>query len=73
MPETTKAEVKAAIFSSDGASKGEVTLNPEVFGVEPNLSVLHQVVNAQLAGARAGTHKVKTRAEVRGGGRKPWR
>lgn len=73
MPESTKAEVKAAIFSSDGTSKGEVTLNPEVFGIEPNLAVLHQVVNAQLAGARAGTHKVKTRAEVRGGGRKPWR
>ncbi|MGH8927401.1 MAG: 50S ribosomal protein L4, partial [Acidimicrobiia bacterium] len=43
------------------------------FGIEPNLDVLHQVVTAQLAGARAGTAKAKTRAEVRGGGAKPWR
>lgn len=73
MPKATKAEVQAASFSSDGTSLGEVSLNPEVFGIEPNLAVLHQVISAQLAGARAGTHKVKTRAEVRGGGRKPWR
>lgn len=73
MPETVKTAVKAALFSSDGTRNGEVELNPEVFGIEPNLAVLHQVVNAQLAGARAGTHKTKTRAEVRGGGRKPWR
>jgi large subunit ribosomal protein L4 len=73
MPETVKTAVKAALFSSDGTRNGELELNPEVFGIEPNLAVLHQVVNAQLAGARAGTHKTKTRAEVRGGGRKPWR
>jgi large subunit ribosomal protein L4 len=73
MPETVRTGVKAAQFSSDGTRNGEVELNPEVFGIEPNLAVLHQVVNAQLAGARAGTHKTKTRAEVRGGGRKPWR
>lgn len=73
MPEAVKTAIKAALFSSDGSSKGEVDLNPEVFGIEPNLTVLHQVVNAQLAAARAGTHKTKTRAEVRGGGRKPWR
>jgi large subunit ribosomal protein L4 len=73
MPETVKTAVKAALFSSDGTRNGDVELNPEVFGIEPNLAVLHQVVNAQLAGARAGTHKTKTRAEVRGGGRKPWR
>ena len=47
--------------------------NPEIFGIEPNVAVMHQVVTAQLAAARAGTHSTKTRAEVRGGGRKPWR
>jgi large subunit ribosomal protein L4 len=67
------SEVKAALFGSDGSARGEVTLDPEVFGIEPNLAVLHQVVTAQLAGARAGTHKTKKRSEVRGGGAKPWR
>jgi large subunit ribosomal protein L4 len=56
-----------------GTSLGEVQLAPEVFGIEPNEAVLHQVVTAQLAAARAGTHSTKTRAEVRGGGAKPWR
>ena len=68
-----KAEVKAPLFSSDGSRLGEVKLDPEIFGIEPNLAVLHQVVTAQLAGARAGTHKTKKRSEVRGGGAKPWR
>jgi large subunit ribosomal protein L4 len=69
----TKAEVKAPLFSSAGLRLGEVKLDPEIFGIEPNLAVLHQVVTAQLAGARAGTHKTKKRSEVRGGGAKPWR
>lgn len=56
-----------------GESLGEVQLAPEVFGIEPNEAVLHQVVTAQLAAARAGTHSTKTRAEVSGGGAKPWR
>jgi large subunit ribosomal protein L4 len=56
-----------------GASLGEVQLAPEIFGIEPNEAVLHQVVTAQLAAARAGTQSTKTRAEVRGGGSKPWR
>ncbi len=56
-----------------GASLGEVRLAPEIFGIEPNQAVLHQVVTAQLAAARAGTQSTKTRAEVRGGGAKPWR
>ena len=56
-----------------GNSLGEVPLAPEVFGIQPNTAVLHQVVTAQLAAARAGTHSTKTRAEVRGGGTKPWR
>lgn len=67
------AEIKAPLFSSTGVAKGEVILDAEVFGIEPNMAVMHQVVTAQLAGARAGTHKVKTRGEVRGGGKKPWR
>jgi large subunit ribosomal protein L4 len=56
-----------------GTSLGEVLLSPEIFGIEPNHAVLHQVVTAQLAASRAGTHSTKTRAEVRGGGSKPWR
>lgn len=67
------AEVKAPLFSLDGKEKGDVTLDSEIFGIEPNLPVIHQVVTAQLAGKRRGTHSTKTRAEVRGGGRKPWR
>jgi large subunit ribosomal protein L4 len=50
-----------------------VELDPETFGIEPRMGVMHQVVNAQLAAARAGTHKTKTRSEVRGGGAKPWK
>jgi large subunit ribosomal protein L4 len=56
-----------------GGSAGKVTLDDAVFGVEPNIGVMHQVVNAQLAARRAGTHSTKTRAEVAGGGAKPWR
>ncbi|HVC13469.1 MAG TPA: 50S ribosomal protein L4 [Acidimicrobiales bacterium] len=56
-----------------GKSLGEIELAPEVFGIQPNQAVLHQVVTAQLAAARAGTQSTKTRAEVRGGGSKPWR
>jgi large subunit ribosomal protein L4 len=50
-----------------------VTLDPAVFGIEPNVAVMHQVVTAQLAAARSGSANTKTRGEVRGGGRKPWR
>lgn len=67
------ADVKAPLFKSDGSTKGEIKLDAEVFGIEPNLDVLHQVVNAQRAAARAGTASVKSRGQVRGGGRKPWR
>ena len=56
-----------------GGSAGKVTLDDAVFGIEPNIGVMHQVVNAQLAARRAGTHSTKTRAEVAGGGAKPWR
>ena len=63
----------APVFSSAGERTGERALDPAVFGIEPNVAVMHQVVTAQLAAARSGTAKTKTRAEVRGGGRKPWR
>ena len=59
--------------SIDGAELGEVDLDPDTFGIEPNQAVLHQVVTAQLAAARAGTQSTKTRSEVRGGGIKPFR
>ena len=67
------ADVKAPLFDADGAANGDIKLDADVFGIEPNMDVLHQVVTAQLAAARAGTAKTKTRSEVRGGGRKPWR
>ena len=66
-------DVKAPLYKADGTASGDIKLDAEVFGIEPNLDVLHQVVTAQLAAARAGTANTKTRAEVRGGGRKPWR
>jgi len=56
-----------------GAELGEVALEPSIFGIEPNVAVLHQVVTAQLAAARAGTQSTRTRAQVRGGGSKPYR
>ena len=65
-------KLTADLYAADGTAKGSVDLNPDVFGIEPNRDVMHQVVTAQLAAKRAGTHSTKTRAEVRGGGRKPW-
>ena len=56
-----------------GKDSGSVELPDAIFGVEPNVAVMHQVVTAQLAAARAGTQSTKTRAEVKGGGAKPWR
>jgi large subunit ribosomal protein L4 len=56
-----------------GTSAGDVELDDAVFGVAPNVAVMHQVVTAQLAGRRAGTQSTKSRAEVRGGGAKPYR
>jgi large subunit ribosomal protein L4 len=57
----------------DGTVIDSVTLDPQIFGVVPNKAVLHQVITAQLAAARAGTQSTRTRAEVRGGGAKPFR
>ncbi len=64
---------KVAVFNMAGAQVGEIDLSDSVFGIEPNEAVVHQVVKAQLANRRVGTASTKTRGEVRGGGRKPWR
>ena len=63
----------ALVFDAAGTQTGEQPLEPSIFGIEPNPVVMHQVVTAQLAARRSGSAKVKTRSEVRGGGRKPWR
>lgn len=67
------ADVIAPLYKSDGTASGEIKLDADVFGIEPNMDVLHQVITAQLAAARSGNASTKTRSEVRGGGRKPWR
>jgi large subunit ribosomal protein L4 len=54
-------------------TKATLDLDPEIFGIEPHMAVMHQVVTAQLAARRAGTQSTKTRAEVAGGGAKPWK
>lgn len=61
------------VKTASGGDAGSIDLPEIVFGIEPNIPVMHQVVTAQLAHKRAGTHSTKTRAEVRGGGAKPWR
>jgi large subunit ribosomal protein L4 len=65
--------MKVDVTSVAGAKAGSTELPDDLFGVEPNIGLMHQVVTAQLAHRRAGTHSTKTRAEVRGGGAKPWR
>jgi large subunit ribosomal protein L4 len=63
----------ALVYDAAGKQTGELKLEATIFGIEPNVPVMHQVVTAQLAALRSGSAKVKTRSEVRGGGRKPWR
>ena len=65
--------LSVTIVDSKGQKAGTVELPAEVFDVEPNIPLMHQVVVAQLAAARQGTHSTKTRGQVRGGGRKPYR
>jgi len=65
--------VKLDVTTASGGKAGTVDAPDDLFGIEPNIPVMHQVVNAQLAHRRAGTHSTKTRAEVAGGGAKPWR
>lgn len=62
-----------ALFKQDGTKNGEVTLNADIFGIEPNESVVFDAIIMQRASLRQGNHAVKNRSAVRGGGRKPWR
>lgn len=64
---------KVALYSQSGSQVGEIELNETVFGIEPNQHVLYEAIIMQRASLRQGTHKTRTRSEVRGGGRKPWR
>ncbi len=61
------------ILSTTGEKLGEITLNENVFGVEPNIHVMHLALRRQLNNARQGSACAKTRAEVSGGGKKPWK
>lgn len=65
--------MQVAVFDLQGQQVGQIELADSVFGIEPHVPVMHQALVRQLANARAGTHDTKTRGEVRGGGRKPWR
>ncbi len=64
---------KLDVLNLEGKNLHTVELNEAVFGIEPNTQAMFDAINLARAGARQGTHKVKTRGEVRGGGRKPWR
>ncbi len=64
---------KVSVFNQEGKSAGDITLNDKVFGIEPNQNVLFDAIVMQQASKRQGTHAVKNRSDVRGGGRKPWR
>ncbi len=61
------------VLNMAGSQVGEVELNASIFGIEPNMHVVHEVVKNHLANCRQGTQSALTRAEVSGGGRKPWR
>lgn len=64
---------KVTLFKQDGSTAGEIELNEAVFGIEPNEGVMFDAVIMQRASLRQGTHAVKNRSAVSGGGRKPWR
>ena len=64
---------KVTLFKQDGTTNGEIELNSEIFGIEPNETVVFDAVIMQRASLRQGTHAVKNRSAVSGGGRKPWR
>ena len=67
------SNLKLDVHTSEGKTNGCVDLPAEIFDTEASIALMHQVVNAQLAAARQGTHATKTRGDVRGGGRKPFR
>ena len=62
-----------ALLNQSGEKVRDIILNDDIFGIEPNQQVIYDVVNCQRAAMRQGTHDVKNRSEVRGGGKKPWR
>ncbi len=64
---------KVDVYNMDGTVTGQIELSDDIFGIEPNESAMHLVVLNQLANRRQGTHSTKTRHEVSGGGRKPYR
>jgi large subunit ribosomal protein L4 len=64
---------KVATYDATGAQTGEIELPESIFGLHPHRPLLHQALAGELANGRAGTHATKTRGQVRGGGRKPWR
>ena len=64
---------KVSVYNIEGKEVGDIELNDAIFGVEVNEHLVHMAVVAQLANKRQGTQKAKTRSEVRGGGRKPWK
>ena len=64
---------KANVFNMAGQQVGEIELSDAVFGIEPNVAVVHEAVKNHLANCRQGTQSALTRAEVSGGGKKPWR
>src|SRR5918996_1258338 len=64
---------KVTMFNQGGSQVGEIELNDSIFGIEPNNHVLFEAIIMQRASLRQGTHKVKNRSEVAGGGRKPWK
>ena len=64
---------KVDVYDINGKKVSDVELNENVFGIEPNENIVHEVLINYLANQRQGTQSTKTRAEVRGGGRKPWR
>ncbi|WP_273353258.1 50S ribosomal protein L4 [Corynebacterium resistens] len=67
------SNLKLDVHTADGKTNGSVELPASIFDAEVSVALMHQVVTAQLAAKRQGTHATKTRGDVRGGGRKPWR
>jgi large subunit ribosomal protein L4 len=65
--------VETTVYDLEGKEVGTVELDENVFGIEPNVPVMHQAMVRQRANARLGTHSTRSRSMVRGGGRKPWR
>ena len=64
---------KVSVYNVEGKKVSDIDLKEEIFGIEPNEAIIHSVLVNYLANQRQGTQSTKTRAEVRGGGRKPWR